>query len=114
MGDIMEVKSKVWLEKKGKLVFGVGKTSILRAVAKTGSINKAAKEMNMSYRHAWSYIRSAEKRLGTSLLIKIKGGKEGGGAILTDYAKDLIEKFAKLEKQAKVFVNRRYKEIFNK
>lgn len=110
----MKIKSKVWLEKDGELVFGSGKTSILKAIHKTGSINKAAREMNMSYRHAWSYIRSAEKRLGKDLLLKTKGGKTGGGAILTDYAKDLIKKFEKLDSEVRVFTNQRYKSIFCK
>lgn len=108
----MQVKSKVWFEKDGELVFGIGKSLILKAIGETGSINKAAKKMDMSYRHAWSYIRSAEKRLGRPLLIKVKGGKEGGGAVLTDYAKDLLEKFEKLEEDVKIYTNRRYKEIF--
>ncbi len=108
----MQVKSKVWFEKDGELVFGIGKCLILKAIGETGSINKAAKKMEMSYRHAWSYVRSAERRLGKPLLVKIKGGKEGGGAVLTDYAKDLVEKFEKLEQDVKTFTNRRYREIF--
>ncbi len=110
----MRVKSKVWLEKDGELVFGVGKSLILKAVWETGSINKAAKSMNMSYRHAWSYIVSAEKRIGKQLLIRTKGGKEGGGAKLTDYAKDLFKKFEKLEQEVNVFTDKRYKKIFYK
>jgi molybdate transport system regulatory protein len=108
----MQVKSKVWFEKDGDLVFGIGKSLILKAIGEAGSINKAAKKMNMSYRHAWSYIRSAEKRLGRPLLIKVKGGREGGGAVLTDCAKGLLEKFEKLEEDVKIYTNRRYKEIF--
>lgn len=108
----MQVKSKVWFEKDGELVFGAGKSLILKAIGETGSINKAAKKMNMSYRHAWSYIRSAEKRLCKPLLIKVRGGKEGGGAVLTDYAKDLLEKFERLEEDVMTYTNRCYKEIF--
>ncbi len=110
----MQIKSKVWLEKEGELVFGTGKSLILKAIKETGSISKAAKKINMSYRHAWSYVRSAEKRLGVPLLVKVKGGKSGGGAILTDYAKDLLEKFNKLEYEVKEFTNNRYKNIFRK
>lgn len=109
----MQVKSKVWLEKSSGLIFGSGKSSILKAIQETGSINKAARKMNMSYRHAWSYIRSAEKRIGKPLLIKIKGGKEGGGAVLTDYAVDFLKKFEKLDKEVRVFTNKRYKKIFH-
>lgn len=110
----MQVKSKVWLEKDGELIFGSGKALILQNIMETGSINKAAKKMNMSYRHAWSYIRSAEKRIAEPLLIKIKGGKNGGGAMLTDYAKDLLKRFAKLEWEVEAYTDKRYKEIFRK
>lgn len=109
----MQVRSKVWMEMDGEPVFGTGRSLILKAIDRAGSINKAAKKMNMSYRHAWTYIRSAERRLGRPLLIKIKGGRDGGGAVLTDYAKDLLEKFERLEKVVTTFANRRYKEIFS-
>ncbi|MFH1823720.1 MAG: LysR family transcriptional regulator [Candidatus Firestonebacteria bacterium] len=108
----MKIKAKVWLEKDGKLVFGLGKQRILEAVAETNSINKAAKKLNMSYRHTWSYIHSAEKRLGNLLLLKVRGGKEGGGAVLTDYAKELLKKFEKVEKKVMVFTDKCYKETF--
>lgn len=110
----MEVKSKVWLEKGGKLAFGIGKCRILKEIAGTGSINKAARNLGMSYRHAWSYISSAEKRLGEPLLVKAKGGEKGGGAVLTDYAKDLLEKFERLEEDIRAFTNKHYEEIFLK
>jgi len=108
----MRVRSKVWLEKEGELVFGSGKSLILKAIQETGSINKAAKKMNMSYRHAWSYIISAERRIDKPLLIRIKGGRSGGGAILTDYARGLLKKFIRLEQEVEQFTNKRYKEIF--
>ena len=110
----MRIKSKVWLEKDGELVFGSGKSLILKAIQETGSINKAAKMMRMSYRHAWSYVASAEERMGKQLLIKIKGGRDGGGAVLTDYAKDLLEKFCRLEKEVNAFTDSRFKEIFHR
>lgn len=110
----MEVKSKVWLEKKGRIFFGTGKSLLLKAIKETGSINKAAKMMNMSYRRAWSQIHSAEDSIGLPLLIKSKGGKDGGGAVLTGFAEELLKKFEKLQLQVRIFTNRRYKEIFCK
>ena len=89
----MRAKSKVWLDDAGKLIFGSGKSDILKAVGRTGSLNAAAKELDMSYRHAWSCLKSVEKRLGKTLLIKTKGGAGGGGAQLSEYAKELIKKF---------------------
>jgi len=108
----MKVKSKVWLDKNGGLAFGAGKSKILKAVERTGSLNAAARKLNMSYRHAWSYIRSAEKRLGRPLLTRAKGGKGGGGAVLTEFARELIKKFDSLDAEVERFVNRRFREIF--
>lgn len=108
----LRVKSKVWLEKNGGLVFGSGKAVILSSILKTGSINKAAKELNMSYRHAWSYIKSAEKRLGQSLIICSKGGANGGSALLTPYARILLKKFEDFNSKVASFADKTYKEIF--
>ncbi len=108
----MKIKSKVWLEQDKQLVFGIGKYRILKAIRETGSINKAAKKMKMSYRHAWSYINSAEKRIGRPLLIKLKGGKNGGGAVLTDYAKELLEKYELLESRVRQYTQKQYTRIF--
>jgi molybdate transport system regulatory protein len=108
----LNIKSKVWLEKDGKLVFGIGRATILKSIQRNGSINKAAKELNMSYRHAWSYIRSAEKRLGKKFVICTKGGLGGGSTTLTPYAKNLLKKFLDLERRIKLFVNKAYKKTF--
>jgi len=85
---------------------------ILKSIQKAGSINKAARELNMSYRHAWSYIKSAEKRLGKPLVICTKGGVNGGSTTLTPYAKNLLKKFFNLESRVKLFADKVYKETF--
>lgn len=110
----MKIKSKVWLEKNNNLVFGSGRFLLLSAINSSGSINKAAKELKMSYRRAWSYINSAEKHLGRRLIIRKKGGLSGGGAVLTAFAIDMLIKFIKLNCDVEEFVNKRYKQIFKK
>lgn len=106
------IKSKVWLEREGDLVFGEGKVRILEAVQREGSLNKAAESLGMSFRHAWGYISAVEKRLGTKLLDKKKGGKDKGGSILTNEALELINKFQKLNQDVKEFSDKKYEEIF--
>ena len=108
----MRIKSKIWLDEGGEQVMGGGKASILRAIERTGSINKAAAELKMSYRHAWSYIKSAEERLGKPLIEKVRGGKNGGGAYLTDFAKELIKKYDLLNNEIQKFADKKYMEIF--
>jgi len=110
----MEVKSKLWLELNGKPVFGPGRKLLLEAIDRQGSINKAAKEINISYKKAWSYINAMEERLGICLVERHVGGKNGGGANLTDEAKEFIKKYTLMGKGIKEIVNDRFKAIFTK
>ena len=109
----MRIKSKIWLEKDGRLVFGEGKSRILKAIQKYRSINKAASSMGMSYRHAWSYIGEIEKRANIKLIERIKGGRGGGGSRLTDSATELIKNYDKLKEDVDEYTDRKAKEIFS-
>ncbi|MCX8031542.1 MAG: FmdE family protein [Thermodesulfovibrionales bacterium] len=107
------VKSKLWLEIKGEPIFGRGRKQLLLAIAKYGSINKAAKEIQISYKKAWSYITSMEERLGVKLVDRYVGGKDGGGAVLTNEAKEFLRKYEDLEEGINELVNRKFWRIFN-
>ena len=76
----MEIRSKFWLEIDDEPVFGRGRRFLLEAIDAHGSINQAAKEINISYKKAWSYIKTMEERLGISLVERHVGGRNGGGA----------------------------------
>ncbi|MEW6602216.1 MAG: LysR family transcriptional regulator, partial [Nitrospirota bacterium] len=78
----MRVRSKIWLEVDGEAVFGRGREALLTAIDRTGSINRAAKDIKVSYRKALSYIQTMEQRLGTRLVERKTGGLHGGGAVL--------------------------------
>ena len=58
-----------------------------------GSLRKAAIDMNMSYSKAWKIVKQCEENLGFKLLISTTGGKSGGGAFLTDDAKQIINSY---------------------
>ncbi len=55
----MEIKVKIWIEdNKQNLIFGSGKTEILKEIEKTGSISDASKNLNMNYKKTWSHIKN--------------------------------------------------------
>jgi len=93
----MELKTKLWMEKDGLLVFGRGRAELLCAIEDTGSISAAARKMGMSYRHAWAMLKASEERLGMPLLRRSRGGAGGGGTRLTRHGRALLEKFRSLE-----------------
>ncbi len=108
----MEVRSKIWIEVDGKSVFGDGRIHLLETVAEIGSINKAAKELNMSYRHAWSEIRLMEERLGIKLIITQVGGRGGGCTKLTPEGKMFLIKYHRFREGINESVNKRFRKVF--
>ena len=112
MKGVMRVKSKVWIEIDGLPFFGEGRRNLLIHIEELWSISSAAKQVGISYKKAWSYIKNMEVRLGVQLARKCVGGKGGGGTTLTEEAKVLISKFDQLQEGNQEIINETFKETF--
>jgi molybdate transport system regulatory protein len=108
---LMEIKAKFWIENKGEVVLGGGKTALFLAVDRLGSIQRAAEEFGMSYRHAWGAIKKIEKRAGFKILDIKLGGREGG-ARFTPKGKEFIGKVDSLLRDLQAIVEERFDENF--
>ena len=108
----MQIRSKIWIEIEKEPVFGRGRRYLLEAIDKHGSINQAARKVNISYKKAWSHIKAMEERLGISLVECRTGGKSGGGGTLTDEARKFLKMYEELEKGINEFVDTRFNNIF--
>jgi len=106
------VRSKVWLEFRGRPFLGDGRFRLLAAVADSGSINAAAKQLGISYRKAWSHLQSMEKHAPFALLERRAGGKGGGETLLTAEAKTLLKEFRQLRDQVNQQADRCFEEYF--
>jgi len=109
----MEIKAKFWIENRGEVVLGGGKASLLLAVDRLGSIQRAADEFGMSYRHAWGAIKKIEQRAGFRIVDTRLGGKDRG-AQLTPRGKEFIEKADSVLKDLQKVVEKRFKQNFQK
>jgi molybdate transport system regulatory protein len=110
--DGLEIRSKIWFEVDGEPVFGKGRRLLLEAIDAHGSINRAAKKVGISYRKAWSHIKAMEARLGKNLVSRQTGGKNGGGATLTNDARAFLRKFGSLEIELRELADRNFKSMF--
>lgn len=108
----MDIKSKLWIEVGGEPVFGRGRRFLLEAIDTYGSINRAAKEIDISFRKAWGHIKAMEERLGIKLVERYAGGKNGGGAALTDDARKFLKQYKLMEDGIREIVDKRFKKIF--
>ena len=87
----MDFRYKIWIEKDGENVFGIGIHQLLVLVRDTGSLQKAAQILKMSYRAAWGKVRDFENRLGIDLLEKGRHGRIG--AHLTPQGETIVNRF---------------------
>ena len=99
-----DIKAKIWLEKNGEPIFGMGRFLLLKKIETSGSISSAAKELGYSYKKAWSFINLMEKRYGFKLVDKKIGGKHGGGSVLTEHAKKIMTEYEELLTKEKTFL----------
>jgi len=81
--------SQLLLNDNGEIIMGSGRMKILESIDRTGSINKTAKALKMSYKTVWSKIKSTEKNFGKPVVLadKQKGSTltEDGRRLLTNY-----------------------------
>ncbi len=108
----MQPKFNVWIEIDGQVALSAWRLALLQAIAETGSINSAAKKLNVQYRVAWQKIHEMETRLGEKLLDTQTGGMRGGGAKLTSIGQDYVEKLRRLQAALESIVEATYREIF--
>jgi molybdate transport system regulatory protein len=108
----MQVKSKVWIEVGGEVVAGDGKINLLERIEETGSIQKAAGEIGMSYRHAWGFLQKMEKRGGIKLVVTQIGGREGGGAKLTPQGKDFLRRYSAFREGLDEYIEKKFRQAF--
>jgi molybdate transport repressor ModE-like protein len=106
----MNVNWRIYLKDENIKIFGKGPKMLLLKIDELGSIRKAASAMKLSYTKALNIILNLENGLDIKVLEKQIGGKNGGGSILTEEVRTLIEKFDELEME----IGECIIELFNK
>ena len=92
----LKLKSSQWIvDSHNRIVIAEGRMHLLEAIVATGSINRAAKAMGMSYKSAWSKIRSTEAHLQS----KIVHSDKSRGTRLTEAGQELLQKYKQMKQQ---------------
>jgi molybdate transport system regulatory protein len=81
---------------------GPGKIRLLEAIANTGSISQAGRHLGMSYRRAWLLVDDMNNCFRDPVIAAQPGGAHGGGAILTAFGQQLVERYRAIEADAQV------------
>ncbi|KAA0698623.1 LysR family transcriptional regulator [Neorhizobium sp. P12A] len=76
---------------------GRGKMELLEHIRETGSISAAGRAMDMSYRRAWLLISDLNRMFREPVVESQRGGQKGGGAALTAFGEELLQRFRHME-----------------
>lgn len=79
------------------ILLGPGKTDLLDAIDRTGSISAAARAMKMSYKRAWQLVDEMNRHLDQPVVEAAFGGSHGGGARLTPFGRDLLIRYRHMQ-----------------
>ena len=74
---------RVWIERAGHALLGPGRAELLEHIHQHRSVSAAAREIGMSYRHAWLLVQKINQASSEPLVEAATGGHHGGGAHLT-------------------------------
>ncbi|MGF6773838.1 molybdate transport system regulatory protein [Paraburkholderia sp. GAS199] len=104
--DPLEIGGSVWFQAGTRTLGGASRIALLAAIRDSGSITGAAKAVGMSYKGAWDAIDAMNNLAGEPLVVRLTGGKGGGGTTLTPRAIKLIETFRAVEREHQRFLER--------
>lgn len=104
----LRINGRIWLETTSadgaERFMGIGRLELLEHIQRTGSINQAAKAMNMSYKRAWDLVHSMNTQAEQPLVTTQTGGSTGGGAVVTEEGKKYLMHYQGLQERFQRFL----------
>src|ERR1700739_2121134 len=90
---------------------GPGKIRLLEAIEETGSISQAGRTLGMSYRRAWLLVDDMNNCFRDGVIEAQPGGVHGGGATLTSFGQQLVERYRAIEAEALVATRKHLRDL---
>ena len=70
---------------------------LLEQIISSGSLSEAARQLHFSYRYAWLLLDGMNRAWGEPLVKTATGGRNGGGATLTELGKSVLASYRHLQ-----------------
>ncbi|MBK6628235.1 MAG: LysR family transcriptional regulator [Flavobacteriales bacterium] len=101
----VEVRSRIWITRKGRSYLGSGRVELLERIGETGSISEAARQLRISYKKAWEMVEAMNALAPRPLVERSTGGRGGGGTSLTAQGRRAVQGFRDLDERCKAYVD---------
>src|SRR5215213_2697961 len=96
--DMAQIRISIVFDSGARI--GPGKAKLLESIRDTGSISAAARDMGMSYKRAWLLLDSINQAFTEPVVTAATGGSGGGGATLTPFGAEVLERYRRMQDQA--------------
>jgi N-terminal domain of molybdenum-binding protein len=96
---MIEVECYISIKRNGISFLDPVKTRLLSEIKESGSLNGAAKKLEISYQHAWTMINEMNNAAPEPLVSKQRGGAHGGGAVVTSYGEKILKDYFAINSQ---------------
>lgn len=99
-----EMAAELTFYRDGEVFMNGTQVRLLKQVAADGSIHAAAKNLKMSYQHAWHLLDRMNRLSPIPIVLRQKGGRDGGGCTISPYGMKLIRTYEKKVDELKKFL----------
>jgi molybdate transport system regulatory protein len=108
----MKPKLRVWVTFGDELKFGDGRARLLELIDEHGSLRQAAGKFEMSYRHAWGYLRELERAAGFKFVERARDGGPRGGMRLTAAGRQFVARYRRFRAALDTTMRREFQRAF--
>ncbi len=98
------LEGSIWFQKAENMFLGGDRIALLEKIDELGSITSAAKAVGISYKTAWHLVNMMNNLSEKPLVDRVTGGKGGGGTMLTEEGKKVIEQFLIVQEEHRKFL----------
>lgn len=102
--QVFSMDASLTINREGELFLGYSQIRLLKQVLVDGSIHAAAMNLKMSYQHAWHLLDKLNRLSPIPVVVRQKGGKDGGGCSISPYGIKLIQMYVKKESELLQFL----------
>jgi len=94
--------------------YGPGVQQLLGWIGQTGSLQEACLHMEISYSKGRKMVKQLEQQLGFPVVQRWTGGSGGGGSVLTEKGRNLMDAYEKMVAAVQDFTDQAYQEYMGK
>ncbi|MCQ4311845.1 TOBE domain-containing protein [Pseudomonas stutzeri] len=100
----LRIDGQLWFNRGEKGYLGGKRIELLEQIEATGSISRAAKAINLSYKAAWDAVDAMNNLSERPLVVRAAGGAKGGGTQLTDFGREMLHVWQRMQQEYERFL----------